>query len=239
VQPKSQRGRAKYQEYLKAFFKRCRLLGWIVANPAELLESIKTEDPEIKRYTAEEKKRLLDTITATFPKNGLMIRAFILTQRYSALRMSDTVSLEVESLNEDGLTVKAQRKTEAPVYCALPPTVVAALKSFTPKSSKYFFWSGNGQLETACKDWSATMLKLYRAAGFPEQWQGGKRSHNWRDTLATEILEDDEGRLEDAQIALGHRSRKTTEKYYVAVTKKRTERATALKKKLWERDEAV
>ena len=163
-----------------------------------------------------------------------MVRAFVLVQRFAALRISDMVSLEVESLKDDGIMVKAQRKTDAPVYCALPPVAVAALKDFIPKAEKYFFWTGNGELETACKDWSATMLKLFRAAGIPETWQGGKRSHNRRDTLATEILEHDEGRLEDAQIALGHKSRKTTEKYYTAITKKRTERVTALKQRLWE-----
>ena len=57
--------------------------------------------------------------------------------------------------------------------------------------------------------------------------------------LATEILEDEEGRLEDAQIALGHKSRKTTEKYYTAITKKRSERVTVLKKKLWAEDEVL
>jgi integrase len=234
---KSQHGRAKYQEYVKAFFKRSRLLGWIAVNPAELLEPVRTDDPEIKIYTPHEKKKLLEVIPIVFPKKAAIVRAFVLVQRYSALRISDTVSLEIQSLGDEGITIKAQRKTEAPVYCALPTGVIAALRSFTPKSDRYFFWTGNGQLETACKDWSATMLKLFRAAGIPENWQGGKRSHNWRDTLATEILEDDEGRLEDAQIALGHKSRKTTEKYYTAITKKRTERVTALKQKLWKDDD--
>jgi len=45
--------------------------------------------------------------------------------------------------------------------------------------------------------------------------------------------------LEDAQIALGHKSRKTTEKYYTAITKKRSERVTVLKKKLWAEDEVL
>jgi integrase len=153
--------------------------------------------------------------------------------RYTALRMSDVVGLEVSALTDDGITLPAQRKTDEPVYCALPTFVVSTLRDLIPKASKYFFWTGNGQLETAMKDWSGTMLKLFRAAGIPELWQGGKRSHNWRDTLAMEILEHEEGRLEDAQIALGHKSRKTTEKYYTAISKKRAERVTTLKQKLW------
>lgn len=237
--PKSQHGRVKYQESVKTFFKRSRMLGWITVNPAELLETIRTEDAEIKVYAAAEKRKILDVLPQTFPKKAPMVKAFVLVQRYSALRISDMVSLEVESLQNSGIMVKAQRKTDAPVYCELPPVAIAALKEFTPKSARYFFWTGNGELETASKDWSATMLKLFRAAGIAETWQGGKRSHNWRDTLATELLEDDDGRLEDAQIALGHKTRKTTEKYYTSITKKRTERVTALKHKIWQSEDAA
>jgi integrase len=232
--PKSQHGRAKYQEYVKTFFKRSRRLGWITINPAELLAPIRIENSRIKVYSPEEKKRILDVIPTTFPKTASMVRAFVLVQRFSALRISDMVALEIENMKDDGIVVQAQRKTDEPVYCALPRSVIEALNSFPPKSAKYFFWSGTGELETASKHWSAVLLKLFRAAGIPEVWQGGKRSHNWRDTLATEILEDDEVRLEDAQIALGHKSRKTTEKYYTVITKKRTERVTVLKKKLWD-----
>lgn len=52
----------------------------------------------------------------------------------------------------------------------------------------------------------------------------GKRAHEWRDTLAIEVLEGG-GSLDDVQLLLGHKSRKTTEKYYVALTKKRMEKA--------------
>ena len=86
-------------------------------------------------------------------------------------------------------------------------------------------------METAAKDWSQKLLKLLKAAGIP----GGYRSHAFRDTLATTILENG-GTLDDAQIALGHRSRKTTEKYYVTMTKRRAENVNNLKVKMWESD---
>ena len=232
--PPAQVTKQKNQEFVKSFFKRARMLGWIDTNPAELLKSFKVGDSDVKVFTEGEKARLLAAIPKTFPQTAATVRAFVLVQRYAALRISDAVGLEVESLRDDGVLVKSQRKTDNPVFCALPSFVVTALRALKPKSTEYFFWSGNGEIQSWCKRWSATMLKLFRAAGIDR-----KRSHNWRDTLATEILEDDEGRLEDAQIALGHKSRKTTEKYYTAITKKRTERVTALKKKLWKRDETV
>jgi integrase len=241
--PKSQHGKAKYQEYLKGFFKRCRLLRWIDVDPAELLEPVKASDPEILVFSVEDRKKLVQSIETTFPKTAAMVKAFMMVQAYSALRLSDVVSLEVASIieenGESGIHLKAQRKTDAPVFCALPPAVVAALSKFAPKSPRYFFWTGNGQLETASKDWSAKMLRLFRAAGFPEKWQGGPRSHHWRDTMAMAILESEGGTLEHAQIALGHKTRRTTEKYYTALTKKRTEPVTEIKRKLWSEDELL
>jgi integrase len=42
------------------------------------------------------------------------------------------------------------------------------------------------------------------------------------------------GSLEDVQLLLGHKSRKTTEKYYVAVTKKRMEKAIEARRRTWD-----
>jgi integrase len=44
------------------------------------------------------------------------------------------------------------------------------------------------------------------------------------------------GSLEDVQLLLGHKSRKTTEKYYVALTKKRMENAIDARRRTWDAD---
>ena len=77
------------------------------------------------------------------------------------------------------------------------------------------------------------MRQLYVEAGIE-----GKRTHEWRDTLATEVLEGG-GTLEDVQLLLGHKSRKTTEKYYVALTKKRMEKAIEARRRTWDVDTVV
>jgi integrase len=74
------------------------------------------------------------------------------------------------------------------------------------------------------------MRQLYVEAGIE-----GKRTHEWRDTLAIEVLEGG-GSLEDVQLLLGHKSRKTTEKYYVALTKKRMEKAIDARRRTWDAD---
>jgi hypothetical protein len=131
--PSAQVTKQKNQEFLKSFFKRARMLGWIETNPAELLKSFKVGDSKIKVFTDDDKKRLLAAIPETFPETAGSVKAFVLAQRYSALRISDVVGLEVASLQDDGILVKAQRKTDNPVFCALPPFVVAALRSTPPK----------------------------------------------------------------------------------------------------------
>jgi integrase len=56
--------------------------------------------------------------------------------------------------------------------------------------------------------------------------------------MAMRILEKG-GTMEDAQVALGHRSRKTTEKYYTEITKRRAELANGIKRELWNEDPVV
>jgi len=115
--------------------------------------------------------------------------------------------------------ILSQEKIERPVFTPLPTFVIELLRKLSPKSAQYFFWTGTSTVKTAVNDWSEKMRQLYVEAGIE-----GKRTHEWRDTLATEVLEVG-GTLEDVQLLLGHKSRKTTEKYYVALTKKRMERA--------------
>jgi integrase len=82
-------------------------------------------------------------------------------------------------------------------------------------SKAYFFWSGYGDPQSQSKHISSELLKLYRAAGIPERWQGGPRSHEFRDTTALMLLERPDGSLEDAQFALGHDNPNTTAKSYI------------------------
>jgi integrase/recombinase XerD len=210
------------------FFRRARELRWIAENPAEVLLAIKTPRTEVKKKTPEEKRQLIEAIPKVFPKIANVVTAFVQIQRYSALRLVDVVTLRRDSLMHDGLMISAQEKNEQPVFVPLPPFVIQLIKNITPKSENYFFWTGTSTIKTAVNDWSEKMRKLYEAAGIE-----GKRTHEWRDTLAIEVLEGG-GSLEDVQLLLGHTSRKTTEKYYVAITKKRMEKAIEARRRTWD-----
>ena len=227
-QPKSQLGKQKNQEFVKMFFRRARELRWIAENPAELLLAVKTPKIEVKKKTPEEKQRLLEAIPRVFPNIAQAVTAFVLIQRYSGLRLVDVVTLRTDALREDGLMIVSQEKNEQPVFVPLPPFVVELVGKLRPKSRDYFFWTGTSTTKTAVNDWSEKMRRLYVEAGVE-----GKRTHEWRDTLAIEVLEGG-GSLEDVQLLLGHKSRKTTEKYYVALTKKRMERAIEARRRTWD-----
>ena len=107
----------------------------------------------------------------------------------------------------DGKILLDTGKTDAPIYTKLPPVAVDAFKSFVPTSKKYFFWTGNGKLDTAKADWSAKMLALYKAADVLQ------RSHAFRDALTTAVLGTG-GRTETAAKLLGHRDIKITQDHY-------------------------
>ena len=229
-QPKSQLGKQKNQEFVKMFFRRARELRWIPENPAELLLAVKTPKIEVKKKTSEEKQQLMDAIPRVFPNIAQTVTVFVLIQRYSGLRLVDVVTLRTDSLREDGLMIVSQEKNEQPVFVPLPPFVVELVRKLPPKSRQYFFWTGTSTIKTAVNDWSEKMRQLYVEAGID-----GKRTHEWRDTLAIEVLEGG-GSLEDVQLLLGHKSRKTTEKYYVALTKKRMEKAIDARRRTWDAD---
>ena len=230
--PQSQITKQKNQEFLRAFFRRALALEWIQVNPADRLLAVKTPKTRPKPFTEEQKRSLLELIPTVHKENAAMVEAFVYMQIFAAPRISDVVQLEVANLTDDGILLARQQKTDEPVFFELPPFVIKALRAIKPTSDRYFFWSGNGQAETAAKKWSAALLKLYRAAGIPE----GQRSHEWRDTMATKLLSEKGGRLEDAQLALGHENRRTTERYYAGLVKKRYEAVNELKRAMWEKE---
>jgi integrase/recombinase XerD len=86
--------------------------------------------------------------------NAQRLRALIRLMRYSGLRISDSVSLSTDRITDDKLFLHTQ-KTGTAVNTVLPPFVVKELASTPRVTEKLYFWSGNGELETAVKDWQA------------------------------------------------------------------------------------
>jgi integrase len=227
---KTQTSRNRDQQFMRKFFDWAQANKYTAENPCNTLERIKAGKSEPKPFTAAEVERLFALIPATFPLIADNVYAFLSLMRYSGGRLSAVCTAEVAQLENDGIWLR-ERKTEGDgaaklVWCLLPTEVVEALRNITPKSREYFFWSGVGRLETVTGDWSAHLLKLYRAAGIE-----GKRSHEWRDTMGKLIQETEGTDLEHVQLALSHENKNTTQKHYVGKNRRKYAELDEIKRK--------
>jgi integrase/recombinase XerD len=144
---------------------------------------------------------------AESPKVDARVKTFILTMRYSGLRISDVATLAVDSLNGNRLTLY-QAKTGEHVSVLIPPYVAEALRSVQHKNPRYFFWSGKSKITTTTGFWRARIAKVFKLAGIQNA-----HPHRFRDTFAVALL--DAGvSLENVSTLLGHQSVRVTEKHY-------------------------
>jgi integrase/recombinase XerD len=139
--------------------------------------------------------------------NARRLRAFILFARYSALRIGDAASCDVDRLSGNRLFLYTQ-KTGVPVYVPLPPCVVEALDACPRTSERYWFWTGVGSKETLAGNWRRTFRRLCEIACVK-----GGHPHRFRDTLAVELLLDGV-LIERVSKLLGHSSVRITERDY-------------------------
>jgi integrase/recombinase XerD len=139
-------------------------------------------------------------------QNRRRLKALTLLMRYSALRIGDALTCERNRLVGSKLFLY-QAKTGTPVYCPVPPVVVAALSDVAGPNPKYFFWTGNGKRKSAVADAQRSFRKLFELAGVKGH------PHMFRDTFAVELLKRGVS-LETVSMLLGHASIKVTEKHY-------------------------
>lgn len=156
---------------------------------------------------------------------GARLRALIQLMRWTGLALHDAVTLDRTRLRVDAgtnmMSVALRRgKTDEWVYCPIPPHVVALLQSVPagPRSatSKYFFWTGRGKVNSVLGNWQRAFAALFTIADLRdvngERKQTG--SHMFRDTFAVESLLSGV-RIETVRDLLGHSSVKTTEESYM------------------------
>jgi integrase/recombinase XerD len=226
---------SKKLERLRAFFRFAQKREWIVQSPAADLESPKVASRPTMPFTQGEMSRIIEA-TDLYAKNAAVngvqnakrIRALVLVLRYSGMRISDVVSLEVERLNGNRLFLYTQ-KTDVPVYTILPEFVVASLERIPRASTKYFFWSGRGLLESAVRSWQTRLRRLFKLAGLLGH------AHRFRDTLAVELLMAGVP-IERVSILLGHQSVRLTEKHYNPWVYARQLQLEADLERAWARD---
>jgi site-specific recombinase XerD len=171
--------KSKKQERLRSLFRYAVAHKWINENPALLLKKIKVDPAEKLPFDDKEMEKILKAARKVGPETY----AFVLTMRFSGLRISDVCTLNVSSLEGNHLELRTI-KTGSKVKVLLPDVVVQSLNTIEKVSPKYFFWSGNGKLSSITELWRSRRLRpTFKAAGIKDA-----HPHRFRHTFATKLL---------------------------------------------------
>ena len=158
--------------------------------------------------------------------------------RWSGLAIQDAVTLERERLSDDDKLFLYRAKTGVPVQVPLPPDIAAMLRALPSDNARYFFWSGNGDPQTACKGWRRSLTRMFTVANIRKPDGTLKRchAHMFRDTFAVELLNKGVP-IDRVSLLLGHSSVKVTEKHYAPFVKEQQQQLENYAKMAW--DETV
>jgi integrase len=226
----------KKLERLRALFRFAHESGWIGENPASKLKNPKVTAPPTMPFSREEMVKILaaceeypDNYGRTGQQGAKRLRAFVLLLRYSGMRIGDTAACATAQVKGDRLFLYTQ-KTGVPVNAKLPPFVVEALCSVPPVSSRYFFWTGDGDRDTVAGNWRRSLRRLFDLAGVEKA-----HPHRFRDTFAVELLLAGIP-LERISILLGHSSIRVTERHYSPWIRARQEQLEADLERSWALD---
>jgi len=165
-------------------------------------------------FTDKQMKAIFDAAKESRRFAASAVYAFILTMRYSGLRISDTTILAKDSLVGNRLKLYTA-KTGEHVSMLLPEFVTAGLRSVKSSNPKYFFWTGESKLPAAVSVWRKRIAKVFEDAKITDG-----HSHRFRDTFACSLLQAGVS-IQDVSVLLGHRSIKITEKHYSPWVKSR------------------
>jgi integrase/recombinase XerD len=230
---------SKKMERLKAFFRAAFIRRWIDDNPALALRGPKPKPPPTLPFTQREMTLILTAVEhypdksgKTGHDNAIRLRAFILTLRYTGMRIGDVTSLSVDRLVGNRIFLYTA-KTGVPVSCVLPKFVSEALKTMPRLSEKYYFWTGNSTLHTAIGIWQRSLENLFKLAKISRGY-----AHRFRDTFSVELLLAGVP-MEEVSILLGHSNIKITQQHYSPWVRDRQLQLEADLERAWTRDPVV
>ena len=229
---------AKNLELLRMFLRFCVRAKWMEENAAKELQSPRIKMAPTLPFTAEEETKILAAcdLYKTHNRHGKRsperLRAFVLTLRYSGLRIGDVSTLAVKRLKDNKLQLYTH-KTGVMVFVPLPPFVADSLRvqaSLNPNPD-YFFWTGKSKVKCVTIGWQKSLKTLCIKAGVPDG-----HAHRFRDTFAVSLLMAGVPILDVATL-LGHSSTAVTEKHYSPWVSSRQERLEGLVSKTWKAPE--
>lgn len=245
--------RSKVRERCSTFLRYCyeaQYLPRVLALP-----KVKVEESPTLPLSDEEYTRLLDAIYVTNPRRwdgkvsteGLTpkmqarIRALFQLMRWSGLAIRDALTLERAEIELDTAkslyrVLTSRQKTGTHVYVPIPKNVALEVLAVDNENDKYIFWTGTGNGQTIAKTWASRYVRpVFEAAGLAGKEVEGDThmvSHRLRDTFAVDLLSKGVP-LEEVSKLLGHKSIKTTERYYAKWVKAWQDRLDSLVTATW------
>lgn len=200
---------------LRSFFTFCVSVRWIEESPAKALTMPKgIRDTQKMPFSDDEMSRIINAAQSVLLHDrasitNLDVYAFVLTMRYTGLRISDCGLLKTSRLHGQSIFLYA-RKNGALVYCPLLPWVANVLRTVAIKDGGYIFCTGSTRLESVVEFWSKRLNQVFKAAGIKSG-----TSHRFRHTFAVDLLQNGAD-IKNVSMLLGHESVLTTEKHYSA-----------------------
>lgn len=198
------RSAGKKLERLKSFFRFSIDSGWIERDPTRGIKIGPAEEAPTLPFTEEDMRKVLEHCPDEWT------RTFVLTMRYTGLRISDTSLLTPNRVDGKRISLY-QAKTKEWVFVPIPPILQNALRQ-TPLRGGYYFLRGEStKLETITDLWRRVLRNVFASAGIVNG-----HPHRFRDTFAIALLTDKHHpvSLETVSLLLGHSSIKITERHY-------------------------
>jgi site-specific recombinase XerD len=221
---------SKELETLRTFWAFCIKRKWATGNVAKDMRTPRNvKGRERTPYTPDEIAAILAACdkAGVEPYERLRWKAMILLMRQFGLRVSDVALLKRDKVRHGRIAIRAQKNGEW-VEGPLTPEIQAAL-DVVPlpdgKPSKWFFWTGKGNVEIHVNTVIMSLKSVYVASGVKNA-----TSHRFRHTIATEMLAQGAS-VEDVAALLGD-APDTIRKHYAHFSPARRERIAELLRKV-------
>lgn len=225
---------AVHWSVVKTFFKWAFSLDLIPTNPAPKLRSLPYGHNQVLPLSCEEFDRILATVDQCdfSPEVAYKVRTFVLLQRWSGLACMDAATLSRSALSPDNNISRERTKTDNDVFVPIPDAVAEMLRMLPNDDPEYFFWNPKRMKKTSIVaqfgDW---VRVVFDKAGVPHS-TSEMLTHRFRHTFAVELLMAGVG-IERVSKLLGHKTLRTTEKYYSAWVKERQQKLVIEVKDAW------
>lgn len=232
---KDSSGPAVAWSVVRTFFRWAHSIDLIPSDVSAKLTSLPIVRKQVQPLTRDEMEGLLAATSQCgfTPEIVERVRVFILLQRWSGLACIDAATLPRALLRaDDNLSMVHRTKTDAEVFIPLPPAVAQMLRAHANDHPDYFFWNPARMKKTSLICQFGDWLRLVFDSAGVQHGQQQMLSHRFRHTFAVELMLAGV-RVEQVSKLLGHKTVRTTERYYSAWVKERQRKLEADVKQAW------